>query len=430
MIESSIVIPVFNKWDMTRECLKSIAANTDKGQIEVIVVDNGSSDATGKGCPFLGKQLFGDSFHYIRNDVNRNFAGACNQGAEIAKGEYIIFLNNDTTVQKDWYQPLINDFRDFPDIAATGSLLIYPHETPFGRMVQHLGVYITPFYTLGHLYRGIPAASPLARKRRFFQVITAACMAIRKDLFMEAGKFDEEFINGFEDVDLCARLTAMGYRMTINPDSVVVHYESQSQGRHDNDGHNGKVLMEKSMKLLDPDYHLHLENDGLYLRISKWLVVSPAMPNETLEELDKNTSSMASEELKAAIIANPYWEKGWNEMLERGKQKTDRDVLYRAYLSIFYEPENLLLLLDMPDVRNNQELFSDCMQRLQKFDTPPAELLDTALQGMKWLSKMKLQNVAVQYSNFITNYDEFCEKDFPVLMQKLHQLEAETDHKA
>lgn len=75
MIESSIVIPVYNKWDLTRQCLKSIAANTDKSRIEVIVVDNGSSDATEKSCLFLGKQLFGDFFHYIRNELNRNFAG-------------------------------------------------------------------------------------------------------------------------------------------------------------------------------------------------------------------------------------------------------------------------------------------------------------------------------------------------------------------
>lgn len=73
--ESSIIIPVYNKWNITRICLKNIAAYTPKNKIEVIVVDNASTDETEKGCPFLGKSLFGDAFHYIRNNENRNFAG-------------------------------------------------------------------------------------------------------------------------------------------------------------------------------------------------------------------------------------------------------------------------------------------------------------------------------------------------------------------
>ena len=151
MIEASIVIPVYNKWDLTRNCLKSIASNTDKSKIEIIVVDNASTDVTQNGCSFLGKQLFGDAFHYIRNEINRNFAGASNQGAEFAQGEFVIFLNNDTEVQPGWYQPLINDFSAHPDIAATGPLLVYPDETLLGRTVQHLGIFISPSYS-----RGIP----------------------------------------------------------------------------------------------------------------------------------------------------------------------------------------------------------------------------------------------------------------------------------
>ena len=151
MIESSIVVPVYNKWDLTRNCLKSIASNTDKSKIEIIVVGNASTDATQKGCSLLGKQLFGEAFHYIRNGINRNFAGASNQSAKLAPGEFVIFPNNDTEVQPSWYQPLINDFSAYPDIAATGPLLVYPDETLLGRIVQHLGIFISPSYS-----RGIP----------------------------------------------------------------------------------------------------------------------------------------------------------------------------------------------------------------------------------------------------------------------------------
>ena len=284
MIESSIVIPVYNKWELTEACLKSIAAHTDIAKIEVIVVDNASTDGTREYCSLLGKQLFGAAFHYARNPENRNFAGASNQGAELANGAFVLFLNNDTEVQPGWYQPLIDDFSAYPNLAATGPLLVYPTLSPLGRTIQHLGTVISPIFQLAHLYSGIPVASPLVRRRRFFQAITAACLVVRKDLFLEAGKFDEKFINGFEDVDLCARLCGLGYQLTVNPDSIVVHYESQTTGRLEHEEANGFLLMKKSLFSLLPDWHMHADRDKLLLRLC-----SRKRPIRVLAEFSKRS---------------------------------------------------------------------------------------------------------------------------------------------
>ena len=225
-ITLSIIIPVYNQWELTRACLKALASTTKDVFIEVIVIDNASTDVTPQACPLLGKQLFGDAFRYIRCQSNINFGPASNIGAKMAVGEFLIFLNNDTVPLPGWYQPLIDDFSRFPNIAASGPLLLYPKSEPFGHTVQHLGVFVSPFLKVGHLYEGIPAESPLAHKRRFFQIITGACMVIPRKLFIAVGLFDEEFINGFEDVELCLRLRQQGYRMTVNPKAKVIHHTS------------------------------------------------------------------------------------------------------------------------------------------------------------------------------------------------------------
>ena len=218
--ESSIIIPAFDTWEQTRKCLKAIAETTDTAKVEVLIVGAASSAITERVYTAFGKECFGDSFRYIRNTEKKTFARSCNQGSTLAKGEFLIFLHNNTEVQPNWYQPLLDDFVQYDNIAATAPILVYPEETVLGRIVDNLGIYIN-YYNIDNLYKEIPYASPLARKRRFFQIISATCLVITKKLFVDIGKFDENFINGFEDVDLCLRLSEKGYRMTVNPDSLV-----------------------------------------------------------------------------------------------------------------------------------------------------------------------------------------------------------------
>lgn len=417
--EASVIIPVYNNWELTRQCLKSIAANTDRTKIDVIVIDNASADPTERGCPFLGKQLFGDSFTYVRNSVNRNFAGASNQGAEVGRGKFLIFLNNDTEVQPGWYEPLIRDFEEFPDIGATGPLLLYPDHTPFGRTVQHLGVTVTPFMKFPHLHLYIPEHSPLARKRRFFQIITAACMVMPRELFFLAGKFDEDFVNGFEDVDLCARLTAMGYAMTVNPASVVIHHEGKSDGRHVTDDKNYKLLAEKSLKLLKPDWHKFLAEDGNTLKISKWLTISPELSEESKTRLNLPPQSMPETELLETISAYPYWESGWDELLRR--KIGDFTVLADMYTRFFPAPENLIKLVESPHVRANPDLKAQYIGRLKNYPLP-ANYIETASHGMRLARQFGVLDIARQCEERIARHEIFQKYDLPRLKQEIARL--------
>lgn len=413
MLESSIVIPVYNKWDLTRYCLKSIAEHTDTSKIEIIVVDNASTDATQKGCSFLGKQLFGDAFRYIRNGINRNFAGASNQGAEIARGEFIIFLNNDTEVQSGWYQPLINDFSTYPDIAATGPLLVYPDETPFGRTVQHLGVFISPSYSLGHLYEGIPTASPLSRKRRFFQAITGACLAIRKSLFMETGEFDERFINGFEDVDLCARLREKGYRLTVNPTAMVIHHESQTPGRHAHEEDNSRLLAEKSLYTLVPDWHVHAANDRLTLGVDDWLLYQNMLPEKIAARLAPILEKAGMADLRELLVTHPYWRAGWEKAMRLAGDIQEKIAVFRPFFKLFRNARNAFAAYSLGRQSGNRALANQGVSFMRSFVDEPANYLHRARLAEKFCRKLGLDGVAERHLEWIGNYGRFIRETYP-----------------
>ena len=101
-LQLSVIIPVWNCWELTRNCLTSLREFTPGNFMQVLVVDNGSSDETPSHLPALGKQLFGQNFVHLRNEQNLGFAKACNQGAALAQAEMLFFLNNDTLLLKDW----------------------------------------------------------------------------------------------------------------------------------------------------------------------------------------------------------------------------------------------------------------------------------------------------------------------------------------
>lgn len=421
-IESSIIIPVYNKWDLTRNCLKSIAATTDKDRVEVIVVDNASSDVTPNACAFLGKELFRENFKFIRNEINRNFAGASNQGAKAARGEYLIFLNNDTATEPGWYEPLINDFSVYPDIAATGPLLLYPDKGPFGRLVQHMGVLVTPYFQFGHLYQGIPEASVLTRKRRFFQVITAACMVIRKSLFLDIGEFDEEYKNGFEDVDLCGRLTAAGWRFTVNPEAKVAHYEGQSPGRGKNESENYKRLRATNIKYFKPDWHSLLKNDGFNLKVNEWVFLQPALNGSLKEWLNTRLQRMESEEVHQTLIDNLYWEEGWEKYLSFLTDPEEQIKAFKIYFKLFRNIPNAAKSIDLGRRYNDSFLLGMGKSLLKTGSKSCGALLEDASIGKQWCITHNLPEIAAEYDEWIKNYDNFRENVYPYYMKNYMSL--------
>lgn len=414
--EASIVIPVYNKWELTRACLKSLAATIDPARVEVIVVDNASTDVTPRACEFLGGKLFGSSFRYIRNETNRNFSGASNQGARAASGDYLIFLNNDTIARSGWYEPLLEDFAAYPNIAGTGPLLVYPEKGFGGELVQHLGVMVNPFFTFSHLHQFTPVASPLATQRHFFQAITAACMVMPRNLFMEVGQFDENYVNGFEDVDLCARLCSRGFRFTVNPKSSLIHAEGQTPGRKKWDQENFTRLKNSSARFFKPDLPALLEEDGLRLKVSEYCNFQIALSEDTRAYLNSRLPQMSAQELQESLLANIYWEEGWKKLLRETEGKKEFFPYFRQFFRLFPNIPNAAwanrIARDFGD--------KNMLQRVEGLafltSDSPEEYLKSAEYSRQLCLENGLQATAEQFDVWIDSFDRFRAEIHPRIM--------------
>lgn len=221
---ASIVIPLFNRAELTADCWDALC-RTGLSGCEVIFVDNASSDAT---ADFLGGLAATPDVTVLRNENNEGFAKACNRGARAARGGATVFLNNDTVVRDNWLPPLLAELADHPGTGVAGSKLLYPD----GR-VQHAGVCVNRWNIPYHIFCGVSPDDPRVNQRRPFPMVTGACLAVRTHEFLELGGFDEGYVNGHEDVDLCLRYGEAGKAVVYRPDSVVTHLESRSEGRMD-----------------------------------------------------------------------------------------------------------------------------------------------------------------------------------------------------
>ncbi|MEM9038204.1 MAG: glycosyltransferase family 2 protein [Actinomycetota bacterium] len=216
----SIVMPVHGRADLTEACLQHLIANTDDDRYELVVVDNASRDET----PSLLARLDG-AVRTVRNERNEGFAIACNQGAWAASGEHVVFLNNDTEPGPGWLEPLVAPLAD-GEADVVGSLLTYPNGA-----VQHAGISWVRLPSTGDIHPlhipgpcgGDPA---LIEQRRPVSAVTGACLAIRREVFLDLNGFCERYRNGYEDVDLCARVAGLGGVILYEPASRVVHHES------------------------------------------------------------------------------------------------------------------------------------------------------------------------------------------------------------
>ena len=273
----SIVIPVYNKLEFTRTCLQALQANTPADLYETIIVDNASSDGTEE---FLNQTA--TAVRTIRNQANQGFARACNQGAAAAHAGLVLFLNNDTEPQPGWLEHLLQILDDDSAVSAVGSKLLYPDGT-----IQHAGILIVedhpssdPLVAI-NAHQGRPSDFPLANHPLTIQALTAACLLVRKTALLETGGFDEEYWNGYEDVDLCFKLREKGGRLVYQPESVIVHHESQSgPERFRMARQNIERLHAKWLGKVHPD--LIIELDGAAKETGYVLSPYPSGTNKTV----------------------------------------------------------------------------------------------------------------------------------------------------
>jgi GT2 family glycosyltransferase len=216
----SIVIPVYNKIAYTAACLRALSEHAGGVAFEVIVVDDASSDATAQRMPEIG------GIRVMRNAQNLGFVGSCNAGAECAKGEFVLFLNNDTVVTAGWLEALLRCFEEEPDCGLAGAKLVYPD----GRL-QEAGGIVCVDGSGWNYGRFDDPADPRYNFRREADYCSGAAILLRRDLFTQLGGFDVRYAPAYyEDTDLAFSVRAAGKKVFYEPRATVVHFEGVTAG--------------------------------------------------------------------------------------------------------------------------------------------------------------------------------------------------------
>jgi GT2 family glycosyltransferase len=256
----SIVIPVHNKFEVTYFCLCALLVAYNKTSYEVIIVDDCSSDRTKDIC------LYVEGISVIRNNPGLGFVGACNEGAKIAKGKYILFLNNDTEPAVGWIDELINSFEKFENVGLAGSKLIYPNGT-----LQEAGGIVWGSGNPWNYGRGQNPHEPRFCYTREADYLSGAAIMLPKHVWDKIGGFSQEFMPAyFEDTDLAFKVRDIGLKTLYVSSSIVFHFEGVTGGTDISSGakRNQEINRPKFKKKWARSYRDY-GTEGLYPDLEK-----------------------------------------------------------------------------------------------------------------------------------------------------------------
>lgn len=261
----SIIIPTRDRIDLLSVCIDSIRTRSTYSAIEIIVVDNGSTEA--KTSEYLNF-LQAEGVKVIRSDEPFNFSRLNNLGAREATGEILCLMNNDIEITvPEWLDEMVS-YACRSEIGCVGTRLLYPNNS-----LQHGGVILGIGGVAGHSHKHVSANETgyfgRAVLHQSFSAVTAACLVVRKEVYNEVNGLDESFAIAFNDVDFCLRVRDAGYRNVWTPYAEMIHHESVSRGGEDNPEKiarfNGEVtrMIERwgDALLKDPAYNPNLTLD-------------------------------------------------------------------------------------------------------------------------------------------------------------------------
>lgn len=287
-IISSIIIPVFNKAEYTFQCLRALMNEIDFTRHEIIIINNASTDETSRLL-----SLFTNKIRVINNAQNEGFVIACNQGAKIARGRFLVFLNNDTLVQSRWLDYMLATIESDETIGAVGSMLLYPN----GRVQEAGGIIWRDGNAFLYGHSGHPDDYRFNYMREA-DYCSGASLLVRRNLFESIGGFDERFVPAYyEDTDLCMSVRAAGFKVIYQPLSKVVHYEGITAGVNPQSGFkrfqsiNRKKFYEKWRETLERE-HLEASQNKIDLAANRKGGVRILVCDESIPITDRDAGSV------------------------------------------------------------------------------------------------------------------------------------------
>ncbi|WP_078391726.1 glycosyltransferase [Shouchella patagoniensis] len=210
-MKTSIVMLTYNQLELTQQCLTSLFLHTDMEETELIIIDNGSTDGT---RDYLQKD---ERIKLVLNDQNVGFAKGCNQGIELASGDEIVFLNNDTILTENWLASMQHAMYSDKAIGMVG---------PMSNYVSGNQLIENPYTSLDQL----PAYAKKRAKEykgqlRFVLRLVGFCLLVKREVIEKIGPFDERYeVGSFEDDDFCLRGVLNGFKLVIALDAHVHHH--------------------------------------------------------------------------------------------------------------------------------------------------------------------------------------------------------------
>lgn len=257
----SIIIPTKDGVDLLSNCIKSIINKTEYEPFEIIIINHDSQSEMTYNF-FREIALKYDNIKILRHSGAFNYSLMNNKAVRHAKGELLLFLNNDTEViNPEWLSNMVSHAVR-PQIGCVGAKLYYPDDT-----IQHAGVILGLGGVAGHHYKGISKDNPGYFGRlnltQNLSAVTGACLMVRKNIFEEVGGFNHEDLKvAFNDIDFCLRVRQKGYRNLWTPYAELYHLESKSRG--DDNTHEKIERFKKEIEYMKNKWGDLLFNDPYY----------------------------------------------------------------------------------------------------------------------------------------------------------------------
>jgi GT2 family glycosyltransferase/glycosyltransferase involved in cell wall biosynthesis len=264
----SIVIPVYNQLEMTLNCLLSLSLHPALAEWEIILIDDCSKSDVSEKLSALPQ------IRYVKNADNLGFLKSCNKAASLARGEYIVFLNNDTCPLPGWLDSMLQIFDQQSNAGLVGSKLVYPDA-----QLQEAGGLIWADASGTNCGKFQCADHPDYNYMRPVDYCSGASIMIPKQLWDQIGGFDERFAPAYyEDTDLAFVVREQGFEVLYQPTSEVIHFEGVSSGTDLSSGAkkyqviNQSKFKEKWSEQLK-QHSEQVNHSALYSRKSKPLAV-------------------------------------------------------------------------------------------------------------------------------------------------------------